>query len=278
MSQFKILLTGDYWHDDFRLVLQESQCPITLTPLDSVTSGETDVSGHQLVVVACSRRDQFSESELESLVAMAKPAPVILLLGSWCEGESRSGQPIPGIQRVYWHQWQGRIDRFARCMDGESESQWHLPRTANDADKILIESAAVGRAQNAASQTKANGNWLGVSAATEHSYDMVRDAVGAFGWQAMWIEFTTWEAKEVPELELIFIDANSWSVACELRAKWIREQFKERPIVLLINFPRSEELQAATDFGIDAVVSKPFQLNDINAAIQKSLGRETVKR
>lgn len=277
MSQFKILLTGDYWHDDFQSVLQENQCPLTLTPFETLCGDLNTVAGHSLVVIACSRRDQFPADQLESIVQAALPSSVVLLLGSWCEGESRSGDPAPGIQRVYWHQWQGRIDRFARSLNDDSLNQWQLPRTANNADQILTESPSGAVGPEGISRTELSQKWLGVSASTEHSFDMVRDAVKTYGWEATWIEYTTWEAQEIPKFELIFVDANSWSPACEKRVQWIREELGDFPIVLLLNFPRSDELKEVARSGVNAVVSKPFQLADINTAIEKSLGQATVK-
>lgn len=57
------------------------------------------------IIVARPDRSPADRQPLESLRALYPDAQLICLLGSGCEGERRTGQPWPGFQRVYWHQW-----------------------------------------------------------------------------------------------------------------------------------------------------------------------------
>ena len=57
------------------------------------------------IIVARPDRSPADRQPLESLRAAYPEALLICLLGSGCEGERRTGQPWPGFQRVYWHQW-----------------------------------------------------------------------------------------------------------------------------------------------------------------------------
>ena len=61
-----------------------------------------------VIVVAQAYPGQFSGEALDRLARLAPLARVVVLLGSWCEGEVRSGRPWPGAIRVYWHQWPAR--------------------------------------------------------------------------------------------------------------------------------------------------------------------------
>ena len=61
-----------------------------------------------VIVVAQAYPGQFSGEALDRLSRLAPLARVVGLLGSWCEGEVRSGRPWPGAVRVYWHQWPAR--------------------------------------------------------------------------------------------------------------------------------------------------------------------------
>ena len=68
----------------------------------------------------------------------AAPGPlarIVGLLGSWCEGEVRSGRPWPGAMRIYWHQWPGRWHAELDRLRGACPI-WGLPLTAGDEDRV----------------------------------------------------------------------------------------------------------------------------------------------
>ena len=69
--------------------------------LSGVASGEFVPD---LIVLAQTRPGQFSADEVDRLRRATPSARLSGLLGSWCEGEARSGTPWPGVMRTYWHQ------------------------------------------------------------------------------------------------------------------------------------------------------------------------------
>jgi len=112
MDDHKILITGDYWHEDFRDVLSQLRVPATLVSLKSIREGNTKNENYEVVLLAQARPDQFSQQDNELLQKTFPHTPVVSLVGSWCEGELRSGNPAGGGVRIFWHQWQGRYDNF----------------------------------------------------------------------------------------------------------------------------------------------------------------------
>ena len=42
-------------------------------------------------------------------------------------------------------------------------------------------------------------------------------------------------------------------------------------MVLLLNYPREDELESIRQSGISSVISKPFELEDLRAAIQLAI-------
>ena len=135
MATQRVLLSGDYWHADFKDLIARISIPVTLMPLDKATTADT--SRFSLIVVAQARPNQFDQSSLDAIVANNPQTPVVLLLGTWCEGERRSGQPVAGVHRVYWHQWKGRFDDFRQQMSERGISPWHAPLTNTDADRVF---------------------------------------------------------------------------------------------------------------------------------------------
>src|SRR4051794_34740499 len=59
----------------------------------------------ELIVIAQSRPDAICGDQLKHLQRSAPLAGVAALLGSWCEGETRTGRPLPGIHRLYWYEF-----------------------------------------------------------------------------------------------------------------------------------------------------------------------------
>ncbi|MEL7500520.1 MAG: hypothetical protein AAFN77_23210 [Planctomycetota bacterium] len=276
MSQTRVLLTGDYWHEDFRTILQEMSVAVTLQPIETLIAPETSEADVErpsvdLVLIAVSRPDQFPPETIEKLCQAFAPTSVICLLGSWCEGELRSGSPPPGIPRVYWHQWGGRFQRFQNALANQGDCTWTLPRTANDADRILQETETL-RDEIKNASAKSDRVLIAVSALTAQSFEMVADAANCFDYLSEWIEYLSWEARRPENPSLICIDADSWSPECEKRVKALRDDYAGVPILLLLNYPRSEELAEARHYGIEQIVSKPFRLGDLKIAIESSLG------
>jgi hypothetical protein len=81
-----------------------------------------------LILLVASRPGRFSAAEVEALHHRAPLARIVGLLGSWSEGEVRSGHPWPGVTRIYAHQWQARLPREL--------ATWQ-PRTASQIDRLL---------------------------------------------------------------------------------------------------------------------------------------------
>ncbi|MFT7629094.1 MAG: hypothetical protein ACI87E_000090 [Mariniblastus sp.] len=265
MKDQTVLLTGDFWHQDFKEIISSFGGPVTMVPIDKVSAVEA--GKFDLIVVAQSRRDQFEKGDVELIQATFANTPVVGLLGSWCEGEVRSGQPFPGVIRVYWHQWQGRYDEFVRQLDASGVSHWHEPRTATVGDRI----GGRPRSPKFLEKQKAKIQFVGVSARASSQFEMLADAIQSFGWQVRWIERGTWDADSANALGAICVEADSWNEDVENRVRWLSGGVATAPLVLLLNYPRAHELETIRLAGVAEVVSKPFELVDLKAAIERAV-------
>lgn len=260
MNDSKILFTGDFWHADFRAIVSGFEAPMTLVPIEKI--GSMSESDYDLVVVAQSRRGQFSIQSIETIQSVFPATPIVGLLGSWCEGETRSGDPWPGVLRVYWHQWEGRYATFAEQLSKNGVTDWHCPRTSSVGDLVANSNFAV---KSDLSLFVAISAWT----ATQHS--MISDAIESFGWSSCWVERAVWNAETVSAVDSICVEADLWCEDLENRIKWIRAEVPNTPIVLVINYPRQDELEQIRSAGITQVVSKPFELKELQSAIKKSV-------
>ena len=262
----KVLITGDYWHSDFRALIPKMDCVTTLIPADKLSDEHLVHGSFDLIVLAASRRDQFSHAWVESTRGKALPTPLVALLGSWCEGEKRSGEPWPGVQRIYWHQWQNRFDHFIGQLASDQVCDWQLPATSNHAD------SAMNFTSNRRAEVADGQLMIGVSAVSDHHYQMIDDASQTIRAETCWIEREHLDESTVTKLSLIVVDADSWNNDVKARIEGLRSDLKaDTPIVLLLNFPRESDLPAVHAMGILEVVSKPFQLSDFAMAIERAV-------
>lgn len=261
MKDHKVLITGDYWHPEFRTIVSSFDVPVTLVAIEKIET--LSDSRFDLVVIAQSQRSQFLGDDIEKIHSMFINTPVVGLLGSWCEGETRSGTPHPGLTRIYWHQWVGRYDRFVEQLAQSGITSWHLPRTFSVADRILADSQL--------SDASAEIAYVGISAWTRTQHDMIADAISHFGWQSRWVERAIWDAESSDLISAICVDADSWCQDLNRRIQWIRQEIPETPIVLLLNYPRESELDEIQRAGISDVISKPFELFDLRSALVRSV-------
>ena len=143
MTTLSILLLGDVDRTEFR---DSRACLDRWAAVDEFA--ETDAATAALasgevvpdvIVVAQAFPGQFSHGAIDGLRQLAPLARILGLMGSWCEGELRSGLPWPATMRAYWHQWPVRCQReFHRLAEGQCSS-WALPPTATEEERLLAD-------------------------------------------------------------------------------------------------------------------------------------------
>lgn len=200
-----------------------------------------------ILLVAC-RPGRFSVAEVEALHRRAPLARLVALLGSWCEGEVRSGHPWPGVTRIYAHQWQARLPR-------EFET-WH-PRTATEIDRLM----------SSRPPTKAQRQLIGIAASQRTMFDALSAACRSFGQDAVWLLPNL--PPPVQRVDTIIYDA-TLDLPDELaRLRELREQLHVPPTVLLLDFPRQLDLEQATAAGATSILAKPYLIADLAAELER---------
>src|SRR3990172_3767230 len=113
MTVLRVLFVGDHAHHEFRepvAWLSEycdlSICRGTDQAYARLAMGDEPPS---VIVVAAARSGLFSQRDITALLRRAPLARIVGLMGGWCEGELRTGQPWRGVTRVYWHQFVARL-------------------------------------------------------------------------------------------------------------------------------------------------------------------------
>ena len=206
----------------------------------------------QLIVLAQARPGELPAQMIEQLHAAAPLARLVSLLGSLCEGEVRSGQPWPGVLRVYWHQWNARCDaELLPLMRGECSS-WSLPRTAAPAEEALhVSRRAIPRRQGL----------VVIRAPREIEYEALADVCGLLGASTIWLP--PQRTANVQRADLLVWDSDGCRAHELDRLRDLANQLKPARVLALLGFPRREDVVQARAAGADRILSKPHLLGDL---------------
>jgi hypothetical protein len=255
-----VLLLGSVSHGEFEAGLEWLRQNSQLTIGVSVTTAARWLQSDEgalcrWIVVAQQRPGQFSRHDIERLHRAAPLARLIGLLGGWCEGESRSGAPWPGVIRLYWHQFRWRAEHewnAARV----GQATWSLARTATDADRLL---AAPGTA------AADHRGMIIIRSLSQIAYECLADVCAEGGWSSIWwpprrllqaanAVALVWDAQLIDEQEM-----------ADLRGAVAA--LPHVPVLVATGFPQVQDVQAFQKLGVRHVLSKPFLNEDLLAAV-----------
>jgi len=260
-----VLFVGDSERAEFAAIFQwlrdhgqTTAAPDFAAALQQLEATDRDP---ELIVLAQSWPGQFSPKQIERLRRLAPLARVDELLGSWCEGETRTGRPPGGTLRNYWHQWLPRMaPEFERTARGE-RPVWSLPTTATEDERLLTTAEADTHSLSTLPTTAPTRGLIAVLLRNAAMAQMLCDVSSERGYASIWlpegrgtylagVRAAIWDA--LPAVE-------SWAGALAN----VRRDLKGAPIIALANFPRIEDVERLRAAGAAAVVSKPFWLDDL---------------
>ena len=205
-----------------------------------------------VIVVAEARPGEFSHAQIERLRQAAPLARIVGLLGSWCEGEMRSGRPWPAAVRTYWHQWPARARRELRRLAAGRSSAWTLPLTATEEDRLLADAERPPPAQS---------GLIAIAARSFVMADFLAAACRQCGYATVWLRPPG--ASRVGGAAAILWDGSDCrGEECE-ELRRLAAAMAPAPLVALLDFPRIEDFERAEAAGAAAVLSKPLQLADL---------------
>lgn len=250
-SEPLVALVGDVAHGDFTALhcwlAERADVVLAQDPVTAVAKLRT--CAPHTILVCQSRPGRWTQSEIENLLQAAPMARVLAVLGSWCEGEMRSGRPWHGVERVYWYNALGRLSS-----GGFLHRTGRRPRTESPAEQI---EAALRGLSIAASSRQAT-----IIARSRQAFAPLADLCQLAGYQPQWLRSAedSWHGPA----ELIVWNADDTAPAHRLaHAAAIQRSNSQARLIVLLNFPRRDELDALLAAGCDAVLGKPLLVTDL---------------
>jgi hypothetical protein len=242
-----VQLVGEVDHPDFRDVIE-----LLRTESRLITSAETPP---ELIVVAHSRPDVICAEQLHLLRRAAPISGIVALLGSWCEGETRTGRPWPGVGRLYWYEfatWWRRqtiLRAAGRCPD------WSRP-----ANHLSLSEPGRPRPRPGV---------IVLRTPQRDTADALADVCQHAGYS------TAWQPAASPRNYIRGVAAGIWdggqlsdTEAADLRQFCSQLARCAAPVLTLLDFPRRDRVDQANEIGTAAVLGKPYLNCDLLAALE----------
>ncbi len=233
-----ILLIGDTSRPEFREactaldeVARVTRFADVGAAIAALAAGLLTVHG---IVLAQAYPDQFSAEAVDRLRNLVPLARLIAILGSCCEGEPRSGHPLPGVIRMYWHQAAVRIRReFPRSFEDQG-SAWELPATATDEERLL--------ASTEAPLPRANG-LVAIWTRRPEMEALLSDACRRGGYSTAWLHPR--QPARVQGAVAAIYDGASLDAAGLAELSRLTADVSPAPVLALLDAPRIQDVRLA---------------------------------
>lgn len=138
-----ILLIGNTNRPEFRTVTdallpqfggETGSESVHFSSLPQFLTNVSSDSFYGLAVLLESRPGEYPTHLTAKLRTLFPVMPIVLLAGSLCEGEGRTGILPSGVIRYYWYEWETACLPELRRFFRHQTSRFSLPQTANDED------------------------------------------------------------------------------------------------------------------------------------------------
>lgn len=285
-SQLRVLWAGDCRHSEFLETRNWLESHADLRCLDEVGAvvdhlASPSLPVYDLILIGQARPGQIDQRGIDRLHAAAPLTPMLAILGTWCEGEMRTGIPWKGIPRFYWHQLLPALaSETVSAADTPPGAPTHrhrpplvglpreLPRTVTEPERFLHAARQPIRSRKATRNVRTDGDrtlpyrgtgiWL-IRAETRVTFESLAECLRWAGIDSLWwparaarpllhrLAGLVWDTEQLDELEWGRLEANA-------------SIFQNHPSVILANFPRREEACRLSSLGIASMLSKPFQM------------------
>ncbi len=213
----------------------------------------------ELIVLAQSIPGEFRQSDIDRLSDLAPLARIIVVAGTWCEGEMRTGSRLAGTLRLYWYEfapwWRAALRNLAAGLC----PPWSLP----------LDNPQAGRGiSNTHNVPKPPTGTVLVDAADYAVFESLSSALASFGINAAWtrhddptrfpkhIAAGIWDGGQLNRQELAHL--TSFCQKIQAHGK----------VVALLDFPRVEHIEQTRAAGAAAVFGKPYLVDEVVAALR----------
>lgn len=219
----------------------------------------------ELVLLAQPRPDSTLPAQLERLRTAAPLVRVVVVAGTWCEGELRTGAPPAGVVRLYWYEFAAWWRAAISIYQAGGAPPWSEP--LDDVRAGQATTPVRSRLPVADGNGPAERGAVAVDAVDFAVFETLAAALAPYGWRCDWQPRHRPELNDGGEYAAAIWDGGQLSegelASLAAFAGRVRESSPAAPVIVLLDFPRVEHLQVARDAGASAVLGKPYQVTQL---------------
>lgn len=183
-----------------------------------------------------SRPGELPRDLVEQLRLLSSNARFVSVLGSWCEGELRTGRPWSDVPRVYWHAF----------------PTWWRQNVAQ-----TLEHSSTCRGT------------IAVSAADLATAETLLDALASEGWSGTWWPRQKSSPRTTNYVAGIWVGGQLSGPEAVQLDEFCRKLRDERvPVVGLLDFPRIDRVAIAQRIGVKEVLGKPWRIDILSRTLE----------
>jgi hypothetical protein len=268
------LIAAGPWREREFVAVRQAVDPQNAWPLapslreavEKITLAETPP---ELVLLAQSRPGCDEQADVELLREVAPLTRVVVVAGSWCEGELRTGRPLAGVIRLYWHEFPAWWRACLACLARRESPPWAEP--LNDVRAGQASCRVPARARVAV-RTQISGAIVAIDATDFAVFETLAASLSAEGWKCVWQPRHRQSLIDSAALPVGGIWDGSQLHAAEaesLSAFSARMKRCEAKVVALLDVPRVEHIEMASKAGAATVLGKPFQVAHMYAEFER---------
>ena len=214
----------------------------------------------ELVLLSQTRPGIDDQAQLELLRTLAPLTRVVIVAGTWCEGELRTGQPPAGVVRLYWYEfapwWRAAVAEW----EANQTPAWSEPLD----DVRAGQQTTIPPVRQRHHVFPSEAAIITVDAIDFAVFETLAAVLAPFGWRCEWqprhrperVQPTQpvaaiWDGGQLSDGEL----ASLVSFAAR-----VHHENAAAPVIVLLDFPRVEHVEAARAAGAAIVLGKPYRI------------------
>lgn len=229
--------------------------PIELLRSDSgvqLESSEKAKGPFELVLVFQSRPGSVEAGPIERLRAQTPLAGMAVVLGTWCEGEARTGAPLPHCERLFWYQFPAWWANVCKAWGAGRPTHWQQVAPSVEPTRI------------------ASGSLVAIDTADADAASALLVVFESLGLAAVWRDRRRPGPLATEPAAGVWVGGQLEDAEREQLAAFRSALPNDAPLVVLLDFPRRDRVDDARQLGATAVLGKPWRIDQLAAAINVS--------
>jgi len=263
ISQVSVLAVGDWQKREFAAAISEVRDSESWRSASNLESAYQHClacdTPPELIVVAQSVVGEYRQSDIDRLSEVAPLSRIVLVAGTWCEGEMRTGSRLEGTLRLYWYEFSHWWSTAKQSLLAGLCPPWSEP----------LDNPQAGRYQSGSPRMqKLLTGPVAIDAADHSVFEAIAAMLASVDVTA--IRFTPGTVQKIPANlsagiwdggQLSTQELDRLTTFCQLLQPY------QAKIVVLLDFPRVEHIAQAQAAGASTVLGKPYLINELLAAL-----------